>query len=437
MQDIVNYIIGFLINDDSKNYSSIVGYTNNPVDFEKYKLVIFQSDFFNHDVYGSSRSLPTFPLKNKHKGTPVLFGEDRVEKKNDTLILYADIIASSYFLISRYEETVRSSERDMYGRFPGKNSILAKNQLIDRPLVDEYGRILRDYLRELGVDIKEPKDKLNKIYLTHDVDAIAHYRNLRSLGGALLRSYKSPKEAVAALKTYFGKIDEDPWFTFPFFFEQKNILSSNLKVDIDQIAFVKPGGGREREDKPISNVFSSDFQHLFNLFDENDVKIGLHLSYKGAENPFLPAEEKKMLEKALNKNINLHRNHYLRSKEPEDMQHLINAGITDDFTMTYADLAGFRLGTSRSIRWIDPVKIELTSLVLHPLTVMDGTLSNEKYMSLTEDAAYRYCLKLIEETKKHNGDLCLLWHNTSIENRPDTYHRNLYKRIIKHLSENN
>lgn len=425
MQDIVNYIIGFLINDDSKNYSSIVGYTNNPVDFEKYKLVIFQSDFFNHDVYGSSRSLPTFPLKNKHKGTPVLFGEDRVEKKNDTLILYADIIASSYFLISRYEETVRSSERDMYGRFPGKNSILAKNQLIDRPLVDEYGRILRDYLRELGVDIKEPKDKLNKIYLTHDVDAIAHYRNLRSLVGALARLYKSRKETVSAIKTYFGGINHDPWFTFPFLFEQNQKIK-NSHTDVETIAFLKPGGGKQKEDQPISNVFSKDFRQLFDLFEKNNVSFGLHSSCQSAENLELIKEEKNILEKACNKKITLHRNHYLRSKEPQDMQALIEAGISDDFTMGYADIAGFRLGTSRAVRWINPETRELTNLNLHPLTVMEGSLEDKRYMNMSYEDAYEYCVRLIEATKMHNGDLCLLWHNTSIE-KP--YYRNLYEDI--------
>ena len=33
---------------------------------------------------------------------------------------------------------------------------------------------------------------------------------------------------------------------------------------------------------------------------------------------------------------------------------MIRAGITDDFTMGYADIAGFRLGTCRSVRWINP-----------------------------------------------------------------------------------
>ncbi len=37
--------------------------------------------------------------------------------------VHADIIASTYFLISRYEEMVRRGLRDEHGRFPGKESL--------------------------------------------------------------------------------------------------------------------------------------------------------------------------------------------------------------------------------------------------------------------------------------------------------------------------
>ena len=67
------------------------------------------------------------------------------------------------------------------------------------------------------------------------------------------------------------------------------------------------------------------------------------------------------------------------------MQALVAAGITDDYTMGFADKAGFRLQTTRPVRWLDPVTFELTDLVLHPLTVMDTTLASEQYMHLDEE----------------------------------------------------
>ena len=107
---------------------------------------------------------------------------------------------------------------------------------------------------------------------------------------------------------------------------------------------------------------------------------------------------------------------------------MVKAGYTDDFTMGFADEAGFRLQTTRAVRWIDPASYRLTNLTLHPLTVMDCTLSNDNYMNLTEEEAYFLCERLIEKVRLHHGDLCLLWHNSIINN--ETYHRSLYSKIL-------
>ena len=123
---------------------------------------------------------------------------------------------------------------------------------------------------------------------------------------------------------------------------------------------------------------------------------------------------------------------YIR-KAYDQLQRLADAGYTDDFTMGFADQAGFRLQTTRAVRWINPKTMQLTNLTLHPLTIMDCTLSNENYMNLTEDEAYFLCERLIEKVRLHHGDLCLLWHNSNI--RPDTYHQSLYQQLIRYLAE--
>ena len=122
------------------------------------------------------------------------------------------------------------------------------------------------------------------------------------------------------------------------------------------------------------------------------------------------------------------RAHYLRCSI-DRMQQLVDAGYKDDFTMGFADAAGFRLQTSRAVRWINPKTYQLTELTLHPLTVMDCTLSNANYMNLTEDEAYFLCERLFEKVKLHHGDLCLLWHNSNLT--PNTYHKNLYAKLLK------
>ena len=80
----------------------------------------------------------------------VALGEPREEWSADgsQLIIHADLLASTYFLISRYEEMYRRSERDSYGRFPGKSSLPYRAGFLHRPIIDEYGEALRQILLE-------------------------------------------------------------------------------------------------------------------------------------------------------------------------------------------------------------------------------------------------------------------------------------------------
>jgi hypothetical protein len=115
------------------------------------------------------------------------------------------------------------------------------------------------------------------------------------------------------------------------------------------------------------------------------------------------------------------------------MNHIEKAGFTDDFTLGYADVTGFRLGTAQAVRYINPIDMRLSStLYLHPLVIMDCTLSAAKYMGLSEEEAFSQCRSLIEEIKHVGGELVVLWHNTSFAEGIG-YHRSLYHQLLSHL----
>lgn len=434
MQDIIAYIIDFLLgNLVPSEVKSSVGYTNDPDEYKKYKLVISPSNLFRDEIYGTVQSLPQLPLKIWEE-TPILFGEPRIEQVGTTRIIYADLIASTYFLISRYEEMVRRDIRDIHGRFPGKESLPYRAGFIDKPIVEEYGKLFRAQLREVCCNVPEPPAKIKRIYLTHDLDQIAHFRNVRSLVGGLLRGLKRPKEGNKALKSFFGGLRFDPWYTFPFLYKLDNELTKKLGTErCETILFVRSGGGTRKEDKPYSNLAHPDYKALIRYTKRKGITIGLHASYVAGKKPRMIAEEKRKLDHFTQRFSNFNRNHYLRSCEPEDMQELLNAGITDDFTMGYADMAGFRLGTCQPVKWINPVTKALTNLTLHSLTIMDGSLNDKRYMYMNAHDAYQYCKQLINCVESYNGELVLLWHNTSVEKTPQSYHRKLYKDLNKLL----
>ena len=426
MQKIIDYIIQFLIRDEHNAHH--VGYCNDKTQWSKYKVVIVPSNFFDNNIYGTQQSMPSLPLQ-EIEGIPFLYGSPHIEKIENTIVCYADLIASTYFLISRYEEYINpNNNRDTHGRYIGKQSIPAKANFIHRPIVEEYSELLRKLLQQTNITLPPIPQQINHIYLTHDVDSITNYRRLRGFLGGTYRSIVKRTESLTTILKSLFNINHDPAYTFPWILQQDNQLP-----EATQIYFIKATHNAKGFDRPTYNLIGKNFIHLKKeiLKSSPNAIFGLHASYKSGDNPDIIVEEQKLLQYAIeNQRITTSRHHYLRSLQPNDMEALIDARITDDYTMGYADIAGFRLGTCRAVRFINPSTRKLTTLTLHPLTMMDCSLTHEKYMGLNYEESLLYAQNLIEQTNKHNGDLCLLWHNTIFNN---FNHKKLYKKIINYL----
>ena len=377
MKEIIDYIITWLCYGDAEA-AKRVAYTDDERALETHDVIIVPCGHMGQDIVAPElkRAVVEMPAKNKS-------------------IIRTDIVYTTFFFISRAEELI-NSQRDEHGRFAARYSILSQKSRLQIPRLDEYGRLL---LKQLGLPV--PEAGFGHIYLTHDIDAISQYRHLRGALGGFRRG-----EAKAVLAAW-RDIHNDPLYTFPWLLEQDSKVAG-----AEAIYFVKRTHGRGF-DYPQYCLHGRDFKRLKHMLRHNNVYLGVHGSYYGT----IPKIEYSRMFRA----------HYLRSSI-DHMQRLADAGYTDDFTMGFADSAGFRLQTSRAVRWINPKTYQLTSLTLHPLIIMDNTLSQANYMNLTEDEAYFLCERLIDKVRLHHGDLCLLWHNNNIQ--PSTYHRSLYEKVI-------
>ena len=92
MQKVIDYITQFLIRDEHNAHH--VGYCNDKTQWTKYKVVIVPSNFFNDNTYGTPQSMPSLPLQ-EIEGIPFLYGYPKIEKIENTIICYADLIAST------------------------------------------------------------------------------------------------------------------------------------------------------------------------------------------------------------------------------------------------------------------------------------------------------------------------------------------------------
>ena len=392
MSDIIQYIITFLLYNNEAVVNQ-VGYTADESQWSNYRVVI----------------VPNGHLENKIVAPDL--GEVKVESIGETdkedkkrWIIHTDIIYNTFFFISRAEELI-NSQRDEHGRFLAKYSILGQQNRLMIPTVDEYARMLMKML-----DLPLPVPSFSKIYLTHDVDSIDHYRHLRGAIGGILRGQW--RNVLASLRD----IHNDPAFTFSW------LISQDKKVEgAECIYFVKDTTGKGY-DYPQYKLDGKDFETVQQLIENSGAKIGWHGSYYGGR---LKVKSERL-------KVRLHRSHYLRCSL-DRMQELVDMGAKEEFTMMFPDHVGFRLQTSRAVRWINPKTMTLTNLVLHPLSIMDCTLSNANYMNLSEDEAYFECQRLLEKIHQNAGEVVLLWHNTIIAD--NGYHRSLYPKLLSLLTD--
>ena len=391
MKEIIDYIIQFLLYGNEQAAKQ-VGYTADEAEWQNYRVVIVPSGQLGKEIV-----MPDF---SEAKG-------ERLEAKGTeqpTWIIRTDIVYNTFFFISRAEELI-NTQRDEHGRFLAKYSILGKNNRLMIPTVDEYARMLMKLL-----DLPLPTPSFSQIYLTHDIDTVAHYRHWRGAIGGILRGQW--RKVIASLKN----LHNDPAFTFSW------LIAQDKKVEgAECIYFVKDTMGKGY-DYPQYKLDGKDFETAEMLIENSGAKIGWHGSYYGGDKA----------NRLLGDKAGLHRSHYLRCSI-DQMQRLAEVGVTDDFTMMFPDQVGFRLQTTRAVRWINPKTMTLTDLVLHPLTVMDCTLSNSNYMNLSEDEAYFECQRLFDKVHQNAGEVVILWHNTIIAD--NGYHRSLYPKLLNLLIE--
>ena len=393
MKEIIDYIIQFLLYGNEQAAKQ-VGYTADEAEWQNYRVVIVPNGQLGKEIV-----MPELDRCAVERYAVVGGSASPEDEAITRYVIRTDIVYNTFFFISRAEELI-NTQRDEHGRFLAKYSILGKNNRLMIPTVDEYARMLMKLL-----DLPLPTPSFSQIYLTHDIDTIAHYRHLRGAIGGIVRGQW--RKVMASLKD----IHNDPAFTFSW------LIAQDKKVEgAECIYFVKDTMGKGY-DYPQYKLDGKDFETAEMLIENSGAKIGWHGSYYGGDKA----------NRLLGDKAGLHRSHYLRCSI-DQMQRLAEVGVTDDFTIMFPDQVGFRLQTTRAVRWINPKTMTLTDLVLHPLTVMDCTLSNSNYMNLNEDEAYFECQRLFDKVHQNAGEVVILWHNTIVTN--DGYHRALYPKLL-------
>jgi hypothetical protein len=422
--EIINYLIDFLTQFPiAKSGVIYYGVSENSPPNAKIIIIPAIRDF-------EISSLPVVPLQ-LIDGTPLLFGSPKIEHENGRLVVHADIIASSFFLLARYEEILKPGCRDQHGRFLAKDSIIFQQGYGNRPLVDEYGALLRKWLREMGVAVPPEQKGFSKIYLTHDVDNPFRFERFGAVCKQYIRNTIHYNYSKSPLRKFMDECS-DEYFTFPAIINYDRECKKRLShIPVESIYFLISAGSVLN--RKYYNFTSRKNRRLIKVLDESGAILGYHVSYEAGVEPGKIATEITRLKKNLGQYSGFSRHHYLQWREPEDVVCMGQAGITDDFTLSYADAAGFRVGTCCPYRFINPRTRTMTNVMIHPLEIMECTLERAAYMHLKYDDAFEYCRELINQVHTHNGELVLLWHNTEFLGL--NYQEKLYVHVLNYIAE--
>lgn len=314
-----------------------------------------------------------------------------------------DIFSAVFYLISRYEE-YNCSDVDKHGRYKPENSTLFKQKLLQTPVVDKWIEELRLALNnKFGLNI--PQHNPENL-TTIDVDNVYAFRKkgiIRHIVSSAKDFIKGNKGDVAKRWKSLLHIEDDPFFNI------EKVAQRLADENTANVMFFHCGCYGKFDKKTI---FPSLRYWKAKQKIDRQIKVGLHISYRAATNDIALRLEKWVLEKCIGKSVNQCRFHYLKCALPHGYERLLNFGFTDDYSMAYSNVPGYRAGTSRTFAFYNLETENETGLLIHPLIVMDKTLRSN--MNLNPDAAYKYINSLKKECNDAGGDFTTLFHNENL-----------------------
>jgi hypothetical protein len=321
-------------------------------------------------------------------------------------ILPFDVFAAIFYLITRYEEYL-PHEQNKYGQFQAKESFAFKNNFLLLPVIDIWIAELKRKIQAKYPAIKLKKKQFNTT-MSYDMDTAYAYKGRTrwvSFGGWAKDALQMKFDKISKRIGVLFHNDKDEYDTYD------HIIKSNATLKNKPLFFFLTGE-RGKFNKNI-NPQSNDFNQLVNNLKIHG-HIGIHPSYESPRNKQMILSEKCLLENVAGLTVTKSRQHYLRFYMPTTYNHLLNCGITDDYTMGYAELPGFRASTCSTFYFYDVVADSCTNLKIHPITFMEGTFAED--MRLLPNEALPKMKLLIDEVKKVNGEFICIWHNHTISN---------------------
>jgi len=385
-----------------------ISYTKNPLGSELFfcaHSILFEKGILDYSINVKSCN-----------GQKVFF------EQAENSALPFDIFASSFYLLSRYEEYLPHI-KDRFQRFPAKESIAYKNGFLKTPIIEYW---LLDLVSAIQTKFPEFKPTTRSFNFVNTIDVDNAYCYLekgvvRNLAASLRSIVNFDFSGLSQrIRVLVGK-EKDPYDTFDY------LLKMQQKFNFKSIYFfLLADYGHNDKNIPVT---SKKFQTLVKSMADY-VQVGIHPSWASNRDSTKLPKEIKRLEMITKREVIRSRQHFLKLDLPTTYRRLIDLGIREDYSMGYASQVGFRAGTSLPFYFYDLDMETQTQLLIHPFAVMDGTLN--EYLELPVDDAQYLVKDLMDRVKQVNGTFISLWHNETVS---DNRHWKDWKQVYEFTIE--
>jgi hypothetical protein len=334
-----------------------------------------------------------------------------------------DILAASFYLLSRYEEYL-PHPKDEFGRFPHTHSLAWKEGFLGEPLINTWIQDLRSRLSRRFPDLVF-RYPVFKFIPTYDIDIAFSYRYKgwrRNLGGSVKAlaagKWTKLRERIAVLR---GR-KQDPFDVYEW------LDSLHLYCRMRPYYFFLAAARQEGVDRNIP-ITAPGLQELIRYHAAGS-RIGIHPSWQSGDQERLLKEEIEWMEYISGQRINRSRQHYIRFTLPVTYRRLLDYGIDQDFSMGYGSINGFRASVASSFYWYDLEKEEKTSLRLFPFCYMDANSYYEQ--RCTAAGAMIELMTYYQRIRKAGGLMVTIWHNSILGRDPEfSGWREVYETFLK------
>jgi hypothetical protein len=319
--------------------------------------------------------------------------------KIDTSYLPFDLLAASFYLLSRYEEYL-PTKLDEHNRFKAENSLAFQHNFLSIPLIDYWLQSFKKSIHTCYPELKLNQGKFTQIN-SIDIDFAYKYKGLSPLS-KLRKFIGSAMKGKLNLLPFYPP-EKDPYDQYLFLAEAAD------EKEIETIFFflLANYGNHDKNIAPQRVEIKQLVQILHNKYT-----CGIHPSYKGSLVNKLYQKEHQFFKEYTGADARLSRQHFLKIKMPDTYVKMLKMGIEHDYTMAYSKQIGFRASTSKPFKCYHLLEEKTLDVWIHAPCLMDVTL---KYaLNLTIDEAKQTIKRLKETVREVDGEFISIWHNSNL-----------------------